>query len=293
MKKIFSLMMAAALVAFSMTSCDKKGGNEPDDPVTPGEDSTVVVKIAINEDVRFDDYVSSDGWWQLMAQNEEYYVTLSNAGSVTKVAGKYEVKDLDPDYSYIGILATEETVALKDGSISLTVENDGKKVVALGKFTGEDDVVYELNIVYNAPEAKNVVEANFTEAELDDTYGAYGLWTFYAQSNELAVLLSLWAEENLVGSFSEADLDEQYVGSAVQDVNGVYQIYQANITITPSNEDQLLLNAQLLCYNNTLYKVTMVVPAPAQSEGDEGGEKAPARKAIVKKVAKKAFSFSK
>lgn len=147
MKKFFAFV-AVALVAFGFTACN----NEP------------VIKIDITETTEFTDAVASQGWWQLQAENDEYYVTLSNAGTVTAVPGTYQVADLDPEYSFIGIIKTETILELKDGSVKVSVAADGT-VTADGKFKASDENTYKLHIVA-APKAP--VNLTFAIAETAD-----------------------------------------------------------------------------------------------------------------------------
>ncbi len=284
MKKFFAFA-AVALVAFSFASCNKGGEGEGD----------ATIKVNISEGVKFTDVIDDYGFWQIQAQNDLYYITLSNSEDkvITKPDGMYTVEDLDPDYSFIEIIATETEVAFTEGSITVTVENNGKKVIVIGKLTGDDGNVYELNLVYIEPEAKKTVNVNIPEGMLYDGYSAYGLWGVYGYNEDSTeyVQLGIWADE-LAGTFTEDDLDPQYIGSFVADMadESMNDIFTADITITPSNDDNISISADLLCYNNTLYKVTMITPAPAAAE--EGGsatapKKLAAKKVIAKKGAKK------
>lgn len=275
MKKFFAFV-AAALVAFSFASCNKGGGKDAS------------IKINITENVKFDDYVATEGWWQVMAQDENYYVTLSNGNEITAIAGTYQVADLDPDFSYITVLATEEQVAFTEGFITVTVEDGGKKVTVIGTLTGEDENVYELNIVYIQPEVKKTVNVNIAAGSLYEGYGEYGLWAVYGQDEATYVQLALWAEDELQGDFTDADLDNKYLGSYVYDLatEKSADVYTAAISIVPSNDNTIAITADLLCYNNTLYKVAMITPAPSSDEAATAPKKAP-KKFAAKKGAKK------
>ena len=273
MKKIFSIL-AVALVAFSFASCDKK--NEPTVPT---------VKLNFTENVRFDDYVASEGWWQVMVEDTAYFLTLSNKDAVTAIAGTYTAEQLDPDYSYLGIYATETKVAFTAGSVTLAV--NGKQVTITGTLTGSDSVNYELNIIYTEPEAKKTVNVNITEGALFEGYAEYGLWAVYGQDANAYVQLAIWAEDGLQGHFTEEDLDVMYLGSGVSTAEGDQSIYTASIDVTPGNgEGYYSIVADLLCYNNTLYKVNMAV-APSADAAAAAPKKAPAKKGF------KAFKAAK
>ena len=276
MKKIFSIL-AVALVAFSLASCN----NKKDEPSVP------TVKLNFTENVRFDDYVASEGWWQVMAEDTTYFLTLSNKDAVTQIAGTYTASQLDPEYSYVGIYATEQTVTFIDGSVTLSVS--GKQVSITGKLTGADSIVYEINVLYTAPEAKQTVNVNIAEASLYEGYADYGLYAFYGTASNAYVQLAIWAEDGLQGHFTEEDLDVMYLGSGVSDDEGDQTIYTASIDVTPGNgEGYYNVVADLLCYNNTLYKVNMTV-LPSADEAAAAPKKAPAKKGFKAIKAAKAL----
>ena len=66
----------------------------------------------------------------------------------------------------------------------------------------------------------------------------------------------------------------KYIGSGVIDKDGIKEIYTASITVTPGNGGDYNITADLLCYNNTLYKVTMYVPAAQAIDEVDAAQKA-------------------
>lgn len=244
MKKFFSYV-AAALVAFSFASCDN---------------NNLVVKIqASGENVYFEDNVAEEGWWQITATTDLFMVNLSNADEVTSIPGKYTLDDLDPEYTYIADLESEEKIELEDGYVEVTVLNNGKQVNAFGKFTDEDGIVYELNLVYTEPEAKKTV--NMTLAgTLYDEYASEGLYAVYGvDGSNNYVQIAFWANQ-LQGHFTTEDLDNYYLGSFVEDADGQHVVYSGSMDITPGNgQGYYTVVAELLCLNNTLYRVNMAV----------------------------------
>ena len=173
---------------------------------------------------------------------------------------------MDAEYSYLVELATEDTISFTAGSVTLTVENEGKKVTAKGSFTGSDSKKYNVNIVYTEPEAKTTVNLEFEEGELDDNYfSSYGIFGVYAGEFETDyVQLYIWAPDgatSIVGSYTEDDLDGQVFGSGII-VNGTQEmIFSADIEVVQNADESYTITAALLCYNNTLYNVTITIPA--------------------------------
>ena len=99
-------------------------------------------------DVSWDDHCADAGWWQIQAETDEYYVTLSNLSS-NEAAGEYAWEDLDP--AYCGIWyeeAGDNILAFTDGSCTVTVSEEA--VLVVGTFTAEDGNTYNISITYEA-----------------------------------------------------------------------------------------------------------------------------------------------
>lgn len=245
MKKIFSIL-AVALVAFGFTACQPN----PDEP------KKGAIKVEISEGLIFVDMTADEaqGWWQVYGANENYFVTLSNDGKVTQVAGEYEASALDADYSF---LATEkDTIKFVGGSIKVSKLSDDEYTF-VGNVDGNDGKVYYLNIHYTAPHAEKTVTINCANATLDDeTYGAYGFFVLMGVTADETLGLNLLVGmkgASYAGTYTEEDILTDY--SYVYD-GGYQQIYTASITIAEL-DDHYDISADILCTNNTLYKVTL------------------------------------
>lgn len=147
MKKIFAFM-AIAVMALSFASCNK---NEPS------------IEINISDNVKWADYCEQAGWWQIQAMDSTYYVTLSNKDSIATAAGTYKVADLDAEYSFIEVIATETTITLVEGEVTITPGNDGS-IKAEGKFKGSDNNTYKI-ILTKGPVALPTVSFQFNVNE--------------------------------------------------------------------------------------------------------------------------------
>lgn len=204
------------------------------------------------------DVVDAYGYWDFYGYNDEYEIEISNI-STTQAAGTYTIDDLDADYTYL-VPAEGDTIHFVAGQVVLSITNG---VVNLaGQLTGDDAKVYNINLTYKDPVAEQTVVVNIANGTLYDNYASYGLYAVYGEDeNEVYVQLAIWVEEDFAGDFTEEDLDNQYVGSGLVDAAGKTQsIYTAAINVLPGNvEGAYKVTADLLCYNNTLYKVTMLV----------------------------------
>lgn len=239
---------------------------------TPVEGDTIDVTINSNTTpgaLVWTDAVASAGWWQIIGTTEDYEFSLSNV-STTETAGVYTIDDLDPDYSYITVMTATDTtdVTFVDGSVTVAVANDGT-VTIVGALVGNDGNVYNFNLTYVDPKAERVANVTISNGTLYDGYASAGLYAVYgtADDNTAYVQLAIWVEEDFAGDFTEEDLDFQYVGSGVQDADGSHSIFSAVINVLPGDAEGVYsITADLLCYNNTLYKVSMSI---GKTEGFE------------------------
>lgn len=237
-------------------------------PEAPGEEINVTISSLTNPgQVFYADAIASSGYWDIYAFNDQYQIEISNI-STTEAAGTYTIDDLDAKYTYI-VPAEGDTVHFTAGQVVLSI-TDGVVNVA-GKLTGDDNNIYNINLTYKDPVAEQTVNVNIPKGVLHDAYAAYGLYAVYGSAEDgTYVQLAIWAEAGFEGEFTEDDLDNQYVGSGLKDAAGnTQQIYTAAITVTPGAiEGAYTITADLLCYNNTLYKVTMKIGEEQQGIED-------------------------
>ncbi len=264
---------------------------------TPVEGDTIdvtVSSITTPGALVWTDAVASAGWWQIMGATEDYEFSLSNV-STTETAGVYTIDDLDPDYSYITVMTATDTtdVTFVDGSVTVAVANDGT-VTIVGALVGDDGNTYNFNLTYVEPKAERVANVTISNGTFYDGYASAGLYVVYgtADDNTAYVQLAIWAKAGFDGDFTEEDLDFQYVGSGVKDADGSHSIFSAVINVLPGEgEGVYSITADLLCYNNTLYKVSMSIGKTEGFENVDAAVKAIKRlvngNVVIEKAGKK------
>lgn len=199
--------------------------------------------------------IESNFYWQVTGQNDDYYVSLTYLGATEKIAGTYTEEDLDADYTAI-YDADDNEITMVSANITVTVNAD-ETVDFKGTYVGNDGNTYNLNIHYAEPKPETTVTVVIDDAEIDlseeDQIGVMG-----EDATGLWVQLFIYTDE-LTGNYTEEDLGA-YSSVWFNDYDYT-DIFSADIEITPANLDNgYLVKAELLCYNNTLYKVTMTVP---------------------------------
>ena len=180
------------------------------------------------------------------------------------------------------------------GSFTLAVSAEGV-VTVVGELVGDDDNTYRINLTYKDPVAEKTVTVNINNAVLYDEYASIlDLYAVYGENEDsVYVQISLFAENGFHGNFTEDDFADEYISCLVMDAEGQYDIFTASINVLPGNlEGTYKVTADILCFNNTLYKVTMLVGD--YTEGIENQElKANSQKLIengqliIKKAGKK------
>jgi len=235
------------------------------------KEEPVAVEVNISEGLKYVDAVATEGWWQIYGGNDQYAVSVSNV-KTEQAEGTYTIADLDADYTFLGIINGADTtyVTFTDGSVTLSINAETGDVTVAGTLVGDDGNTYNLNLAFIIPKPESSVTVNIADGELDETYAENGLYTVYGEGeNNIGVQLAIWAEDGFQGDFTEADLDNYYIGSAVFEGDLEFEIYSAEITVTPGDGgDDYLIEASLLCYNNKVYNVTMIIPGSGQGIED-------------------------
>ena len=219
------------------------------------------ITIAINKGLIFTNAVDDEGWWQVRGQNDDFYITLSNddALGITEVAGVYDMADMDASYTYARDLATNTKISFVSGSVTVTDNSDGTYDFA-GSFVDADGNTFILDLHYADPIAEKTVTV-VAEAEITDYTSSYGAYFIQGtDENGIEVSLFLYAT-SFEGDFTEDNLYASYSG--VYDEGKSQFIFSADINLS-ATETQKVVSAELLCYNGTLYQVTLTkdIPAP-------------------------------
>lgn len=253
------------------------------------------ITIDIEDEVEYIDMVAAQGWWQFMYEDAEYSISISNA-STTQAAGVYTVADLDADYTYIVIKATETEVHFVDGSLTLTESEDGSRTIE-GIMTGDDGKIYNIKLVFVIPTAKTTVNVEIPKWALVDASEYYGFagYIFAGETADKNIYVQITIPgNNPLGTFT---YDDCYANGTGIEVAGDYKgIYSMNFTVTAggtAGAERAFVTADILCYNNTLYHVTTLVGEGVDAiEAAEQAVKAIVNGQVVVKKAGKTYNMN-
>ena len=231
------------------------------------------INVTMTSGLQWQDYTAVAGqrWWYLTGQNEAYYISLSNADSAYTAAGTYTWEQMDKTYSYIVDMSDTTQIAFYSGTIEVAVDEFGK-VTVTGELVAVDNNTYVLNLQYVNPKPETTVEILDRDAAFTDYTGSmFGLFSFSGCTADSTVGVQLIIDaQTVAGTYTEEDFDYQwaeyfgYSSILLKNAAGEWEpvnIYSATITIVDGGNGAYTLTADLLCYNNTLYKVTLLVPA--------------------------------
>lgn len=272
-KAVYTLYQGEPEAAYPHFVSLKKAPLEPADTVS----------IEITTGVVLLDEVQSGNWWQIIAQNDKYSVYICSDETATAVAGTYTMANLDPDYTGLDIYSGTDTtsVSFVSGSIVVTQDATTGSVEAVGSFFGDDDVLYNIRLLFVQPKADTTVQVTIADAELDDTYLDYGVFAVAGcdAENTACVQLAMWMPEeaeSITGHYTESDLDYSIFGTFIDD-GKEQEIYTASIDVIANKDGSYTVNANVLCYNNTLYQIQMTVPVAQGIDNTAAGSNASKR----------------
>lgn len=273
MKKLF-MFAAAALLAVGFTACKDNNTPEPDpDPQVDPQGEVIEINFnADNAELTWTDKSTTAGWWQLQAEDETYYITLSNADGVDPTQTTYGVEDLDDDYSFVYVIATKDEIHFSDGELKLTVTDE--KVIAKGEFVGSDKNTYKINIEYVlpvAPEVTQEVDVVIPDGFATDYYvSTYGLWVLGGTTtgdNETGTYAQLYfyADEdgNLTPQLAGASLYADY-----EDEDPI-ELFSYELTNIDATEEAYIFYVDMLSEEGVLYHVTLTINLGGEEEEEE------------------------
>ena len=221
-------------------------------PEAPVVADTIVIDI--EQEVQYTDYVAQAGWWQFMAENDEYDISISNV-STTQAACTYTIADLDAKYTYVFIQADSTEVHFVDGEFTLTEGEDGSRTIE-GVMIGDDGNIYDIKLVFRIPTAEtsvNVEIPSWGVADAAEIYSYTGT-LFYGEAADGTYIQFVVLGNNPIGTFTYDDMLPTATGI---EVGGEYKaIYSMDVTVNASDAQRAIITMDILCLNNTLYHVT-------------------------------------
>lgn len=211
----------------------------------------VATNMAIDEFEFLDMYFCT-----ITASNEEYTVTLDMKNGLP--LGELTSADFNVEWSSVYRIADSTEIVFDDILSATVTEVDGQRAIK-AQALGVDTILYNLDLSYVLPEAKDTVAIEFTTPASAEYYDSDGDYYIYNENEEYIVTLDIYAEKNaLEGEYEGEDFYLYYtqVGLIVDgDTTGV-AVAAAKATATKVSDDLVHIDAELLCENEVLYLVS-------------------------------------
>lgn len=239
MKKLFTLIMSALLT------------------INIAQAATINVNISSSSgDVVIEDEIKSAGGWELRANSVEFYVFLSvYDDNLTELAGTYTAAQLAEYDSFVVNKSMGGQIGFTSGSITIAVASGD--VTITGALGGDDGNTYNLNIVRNAPKVDKTVNIYLTGGYVYDLDGEVGISGEAEDHSQYVYLRLITDMEHLSGTFSGDEVD--IVSSTIETDYDEALIYSATVNVANHGNGNYTVTADILCFNNTLYKVTLII----------------------------------
>jgi hypothetical protein len=231
-----------------------------------------------SEDAEFDwtDAVADEGWWQFQAEDEDFYLSLSNV-ETEEVAGTYAWEDMDPDWTGLYSIAVGDYVELVDCNITLaTPAGENFTLIITGSLEDADGNIYNLNITYEEEIPEPVIIPAGGEFECDTVSS-----TFYSSDNDVWYKMTLDEFDSdfrfdIVVAEGLRDVEPGKIYTLDSDMIADYSYaylgdaqmtYLSASFVKTFNEDGSAdINATVLDADSSLWILHYAVPAPPVAE---------------------------
>lgn len=190
------------------------------------------------------------------ASNEEYTVNLDMANGLP--LGELTSADFNVEWSSVSRIADATEIAFADILSATVTEVDGQRAIK-AQALGVDNILYNLDLSYVLPEAKDTVAIEFTTPASSEYYDSNGDYFIYNENEEYIVTLDIFAEKNaLEGEYEGEDFDLYYtrVGLLADGDTTAVAVAAAKATITKISDELAHIDAELLCEDEVLYLVS-------------------------------------
>ena len=222
-----------------------------------------------NASVDWNDFCATEGWWQIEALSDEWYLSLSNAGS-DQAAGEYAWEDLDPNYCVLfDIENGTDYIYFTDGSCTVTVSEEA--VLVVGTFTGEDENTYNISVAYEAAEVPQGGEFECDEASFSYYSSDNDAW-YTLKVNELdaqfrfdIIVGDTTLDDVIPGkTYTLEDMIANYTYASVGDARLAFT--EASFVKTLKEDGSGDINAVALDENGNTWKLHYAIPAAPVAE---------------------------
>lgn len=251
---------------------------------------TIVAKdtIALNlPNARFDDYTAGSGQLRFRGWDESMHYNLYITLLTSQITGEYTWLDIDKPFTSLYLYTPASTpdedgdlmsIPLVNGTIQVSNAEGGYRVDAY--LLGLDEHCYHAVMFCPVPTKQQEVTISSDDMTLNaSAWENEGYFYFVAADDNYEVYLSIFPRDyqDIVGSYSQHDLELNY--SLVYDFqqDSKYEIYAADLHVTQNEQLEYVITGTLLCFNGVEYTLNLRRTEKLDYDTDEPFEAAYAR----------------
>ena len=236
----------------------------------PEPKDTVVVSFETSGQAKY--YPNLDNDIQIYNENDKYRASINVSG--VELGGEFDGEYVIEGFSYL---------EAKDGTpISVAEILDGKlyQVGDTTKIEADyltfESVLYQVRLWYAAPTPTKTVQMDIKDAECVVDFELYNVYNLvgYTDDMQTAFVVTVYAtskddvagtfvNDGMFGKFGEGQYDfdasNSYIGKYNESTESydLYYIQKGQFTVTLDEEDNITLNASVICEDAIQYEVTL------------------------------------
>lgn len=205
----------------------------------------------------FKTYYGETQDFYLYVEDEEYIMALDLLGKKLASTFTAENKDFETYYTSVSQIVGKDTTEMDYRNVEVTVSESELLYTITAKFhMKSDNKLHQFTAKYIKPTAKSTETYDIKDSKIQDYRDWYGDFLILAAPADSSVVFQLdFISKELQGTYTEFELGGEY--TAVFTSKGAYGVDQANLTITPNNDETAITISGEILANSVLYKVTI------------------------------------
>lgn len=232
--------------------------------------ATDTVRYTFEEPVSIDDF---GGDFYFVAKSDKYLLYMDYYS--TTIAGEFALADLYTDYVGLYTINGTDTASVAYEDVSLKVVEDETGYDVTVNYLATDLTCYIFTLRSNKAVVDEVVQINLDNADHQDIsasswYYGFSHYVLAANADSSFVAALAIANDEFIGSFTEADLNQSYTGVFVNEVR--FAIASAEFSVAAGQNGSFVLTGWMLAKNNVKYEFVIKTAEEGQTEGIENIE---------------------
>lgn len=235
--------------------------------IIPATKDTVEIHFARSAELT---HAKAAGNYQFYNHDNQYIAAIDI--HTDTLGGTFRGDDIDKYYSFLGVIRTSDTLAVRVMDASVTLSQRADTTLMKADVVGDNAVLYRLSMFYVRPEAKDTVVLTIPNAQYNDLL-SQGAYQVHGYTPDSSYYLSITPFATQVeGTFEPSDMYQKYSYIARFTAKDTYtriNFYDGEVVSTVHGR---YLNVQggILGKDTVFYWVNMSAPMPLQYDSVSG-----------------------